>query len=141
MNNSLLTIFPSTVSLVGVIRAKDWGLSVVLIQQLLLNDTHATLLDGAIALWPDLENKIAYAMMESLLVGLQIDAGSRFVDLRAATRRKILHGTGEQWFEVQVPGKGKKAGPRFKFQFKGSTLLSLKPLVCRRRSEQNWNIW
>ena len=85
----------------------------------LLNDTHATLLDGAIALWPDLENKIAYAMMESLLVGLQIDAGSRFVDLRAAKRRKILHGTGEQWFEVQVPGKGKKAGPRFKFQFKG----------------------
>ena len=85
----------------------------------LLNDTHATLLDGAIALWPDLENKIANAMMESLLVGLQIDAGSRFVDLRAATRRKILHGTGEQWFEVQVPGKGKKAGPRFKFQFKG----------------------
>ncbi len=85
----------------------------------LLNDTHATLLDGAIALWPDLENKIANAMMESLLVGLQIDAGSRFVDLRAATRRKILHGTGEQWFEVQVPGKGKKTGSRFKFQFKG----------------------
>ena len=85
----------------------------------LLNDTHATLLDGAIALWPDLSNDIARSMMMSLLDGLQIGEGQRFVDLPATTRRKILHGTADQWFEVQLSGKGKTTGPRFKFQFKG----------------------
>ena len=85
----------------------------------LLNDTHATLLDGAIALWPELSNEMARAMMEALLEGLQINAELRFVDLSAATRRKILHGADEQWFEVHLPGKSKTTGPRFKFQFKG----------------------
>lgn len=85
----------------------------------LLSDTHATLLDGAIALWPDLSNETARAMMESLLEGLQIDSAKRFVDLSATVRRKILHGTGEQWFAVQLPGKGRATGARFKFQFKG----------------------
>ena len=85
----------------------------------LLNDTHATLLDGAIALWPELSNEMARAMMEALLEGLQINAELRFVDLSAATRRKILHGADEQWFEVHLPGRSKSSGPRFKFQFKG----------------------
>ena len=41
----------------------------------------------------------------------------------------------------KFPVKERRQALGLNSSLKGSTLLSLKPLVCRRRSEQNWNIW
>lgn len=83
----------------------------------LLGNTQSTLLGGAVALWPDLQQTMAEAMMRSLMRDLEIDDSTSFDQLTSTQRRSIMHGTGSRWFAVDISmGKRKQS---FKFQFKG----------------------
>jgi excinuclease ABC subunit A len=83
----------------------------------LLGNTQSTLLGGAVALWPDLQQTLATEMMRSLMQDLEIDDNTSFDQLTTAQRRSIMHGTGNHWFAVDHNvGKTKQS---FKFQFKG----------------------
>ncbi|MCE9529253.1 MAG: excinuclease ABC subunit UvrA, partial [Planctomycetales bacterium] len=86
----------------------------------LLRDPKLTLAQGAVGLWPGLENGMSQAMLFSLCAGTGIPSDVPFEQLTHRQRRTILHGSGEQWFDVIPPGaKGKNPKPLFKFQFKG----------------------
>jgi excinuclease ABC subunit A len=111
----------------------------------LLRDAKLTLAEGALALWPNLEHGVSRAMLESLATGTGVPLDVPFEQLNARQRRIILHGTGEQWFEVtpqelrrtkfkiggrttSAPSSGRPANsefctsepaPVFRFQFKG----------------------
>src|SRR5262245_24187784 len=90
----------------------------------LLRDPKLTLDEGVLELWPNLQLPTARAMLESLGRGTGIPLDVPFERLSARHRRLLLHGTGEQWFEVQqskVQGPKSKVKSRigFRFQFKG----------------------
>lgn len=85
----------------------------------LLNDPQATLREGALNLWPDVEQALSIKMLEAIseVVGLPLDLP--FEQLASHWRRTILHGAGETWFEIKPYKVGKQAMPGFKFQYKG----------------------
>ena len=86
----------------------------------LLRDPKLTLADGAIALWPLLDQPIARLMLEALAEATGIPLDTPFDQLGARYRRVIMHGAGDEWIEVKSAGKGKKpARVIFKFQYKG----------------------
>jgi len=84
----------------------------------LLSDPQFTLAEGAIALWPDLDIKLSQQMLQALSEGGGVPLDVPFNKLTARHRRLLLHGAGEQWFEIKS-GKGKSARVLFRFQFKG----------------------
>ena len=86
----------------------------------LIRDPKATLADGALDLWPDLQHPVAERMLQVLAttVGLPLDVPLE--QIAARERRLLLHGTGDQWFTVnQLASKAKasKPKPMFRFQF------------------------
>jgi excinuclease ABC subunit A len=82
----------------------------------LLRDPHATLAQGALALWPSLDHIVARRMLEALADGCGLPLETPFSQLNGRQRRILMHGTGDQWFEV----RSSKSGPSvFRFQFKG----------------------
>jgi excinuclease ABC subunit A len=93
----------------------------------LLRDSKLTLAEGVLDLWPNLQLPIARAMLEALGRGAGIPLDVQFERLSARHRRLILHGTGEQWFDVSLSpralaGRRQEAAAKraaFRFQFKG----------------------
>ncbi|MCI0357254.1 MAG: excinuclease ABC subunit UvrA [Planctomycetaceae bacterium] len=88
----------------------------------LLRDPKLTLAEGALELWPSLQQPIALAMLEALGRGAGIPLDVPFERLNTKQRRLILHGTGEQWFDalpIQNPKSKIQNRPLFRFQFKG----------------------
>lgn len=94
----------------------------------LIDDPKRTLAEGAINLWPDLSRAVSQRMLEALARGTGIPLDVSFEQLTTRHRRIILHGAGEQWFEVfSTPQTKKKtraktkakAVPVFRFQYKG----------------------
>ncbi len=92
----------------------------------LLRDPKSTLAEGAVNLWPNLDNRVSRLMLEAMSqeTGLPLDVP--FDQLNARYRRMIMRGTGEQWFDVCRPVRAdepsqetKAGGPLFRFQFKG----------------------
>ena len=88
---------------------------------ILLRDPKFTLAQGALALWPDLSEPMAQAMLLALSAGTGIPLDVPFEQLGNRQRRVILHGAGEQWFDVLPAGAAgkKKVRPIFRFQYKG----------------------
>ena len=107
----------------------------------LLNDARLSLREGALHIWPSLEKNVSHWMLEAIAGKTGIDLDMPFEQLSPRQRRLIMHGTGDDWFDV-VPGsttrqiKRKRAGakrktsptgdppagqhtPIFRFQFKG----------------------
>ncbi len=82
----------------------------------LLRDPQLTLAQGALALWPNLEHRVSRRMLEALADGCGLPLETPFADLNARQRRLLMHGTGEQWFDVR---SSKSGPPIFRFQFKG----------------------
>ncbi|MGE3313920.1 MAG: excinuclease ABC subunit UvrA, partial [Planctomycetaceae bacterium] len=79
----------------------------------LVSDPHRSLLDGALAAWPDPStNRQFRGMLESLsqVTGLPLDVP--FDQLEAAHRRIVFHGTGERWIPIAK-------GSSVRFQYKG----------------------
>ncbi|MCR4411937.1 MAG: ATP-binding cassette domain-containing protein, partial [Thermoguttaceae bacterium] len=105
----------------------------------LLSDPKRSLAEGAVALWPGVQGQVFARMLEAWCRGTGVPAHVPFEQLGARHRRLILHGTGEQWFDVlpspargreaggeggeptggRRPGEGKKPLPLFRFQYKG----------------------
>ncbi len=87
----------------------------------LLRDPKLTLAEGAVALWPNLEHQVSQLMLKSLSHGTGLPIDKPFEQLDARERRLVMHGTGDQWFDVTPGGKRKRraARPLFRFQFKG----------------------
>ncbi len=86
----------------------------------LIRNRHLTLQDGALLLWPNIHREVSQWMLKALAQGARISPDVPFEELDARQRRRILHGTGEQWFPVYRNGKAKPRQPAlFKFQFKG----------------------
>ena len=106
----------------------------------LLEDPKRTLSEGAVQLWPKLTQAVSRAMLAAFGRGTNIPLEVPFSELDARQRRLILHGTGDQWFEVSgesiaaaagssaSPGKTSVSSGRgaaggapagFRFQFKG----------------------
>ncbi|MDX1944990.1 MAG: excinuclease ABC subunit UvrA, partial [Pirellulaceae bacterium] len=103
----------------------------------LLRDPKLSLAAGALDLWPNLSQPVARAMLEAFGRGADIPLDVPFERLSAKHRRMILHGTGEQWYDVgegsrfKVPSSKSKRKDdsstlnfepgtwNFRFQFKG----------------------
>jgi excinuclease ABC subunit A len=92
----------------------------------LLRDPKLSLAQGAVALWPGASNRLFGLMLESFSGGTGIPIGVPYDQLGGKHRRLIMHGTGEQWFEVGLPAASSIVGktqassrPSFRFQFKG----------------------
>ncbi len=86
----------------------------------LLGDRSLSLAEGVLLLWPSLTQAVAQWMLASLARGTGIPADKPYEQLSARQRRLLLHGTGEQWFEVFANDKrAAGAHPLFRFQFKG----------------------
>ena len=84
----------------------------------LLRDAKLTLREGAVALWPNVQHQVSQWMLQALstLTGLPID--EPFDQLSARHRRIVMHGCGDQWFDVYPAGERTRR-PLFRFQFKG----------------------
>jgi len=87
----------------------------------LLRDPKLTLAEGAVALWPNLEHQVSQLMLQSLSQSAGLPIDKPFDHLDARERRLVMHGTGDQWFDVTPGGKRKRRSvrPLFRFQFKG----------------------
>ncbi len=55
---------------------------------------------GAVALWPNLDHRVSQRMLEALAAGTGVPLDVPFDQLGARHRRLLMHGTGDQWFEV-----------------------------------------
>lgn len=82
----------------------------------LLRDAQATLAQGALALWPNLDHLVSRRMLEALAEGCGLPLETPFSQLNGRQRRMLMHGTGDQWFDVR---SSKTGPPVFRFQFKG----------------------
>jgi excinuclease ABC subunit A len=84
----------------------------------LLRDPKLTLAQGAVGLWPGIDNQIFSAMLAAFSRATGIPADVPFDSLGARHRRLIFHGTGEQWFDVHRAADGGR-DLLFRFQYKG----------------------
>ena len=84
---------------------------------LLLRDSQATLADGAVALWPNIHSPLYRQMLDAFARGTGVPTDVPFDQLGARHRRLIMHGTGDQWFEVR--GEKETQHPVLRFQYKG----------------------
>ncbi len=86
----------------------------------LLRDQQMTLAEGAVNLWPDLDQQLSRLMLDALARRLGIATDIPFDQLNARARRLIFHGAGETWIDVLPPGRTSgKTQPLFRFQYKG----------------------
>lgn len=90
----------------------------------LLHDPKLTLAEGAVALWPKAGNRLFAPMLAALSRGTGIPIQTPFEQLGARHRRLIMHGTGEQWFDVHLEGReergpGRGTLPALRFQYTG----------------------
>ncbi|MEM8736057.1 MAG: excinuclease ABC subunit UvrA, partial [Planctomycetota bacterium] len=89
----------------------------------LLLDSHLSLKDGAIRLWPALGEgsksdhpvtDLASPMLEAFCKAVGIPLTIPVEQLTAGQRRSILHGTGDRWYQTKT-----QKGIEFEFQWKG----------------------
>lgn len=86
----------------------------------LLRDGKRTLAEGALSLWPDLEQPLAVKLTKALSQATGIPLDVPFDHLSQRHRHLLLHGTRDKWMEVfrhDPPKEGEH--PLFRFQFKG----------------------
>lgn len=87
-----------------------------------LRDGKLTLREGALLIWPTLDNEFAQKMLEALSREFGIPQDVPFDDLNARQRRILFHGGGDQWVEVprESAESSDSAGPAaLRFRFKG----------------------
>lgn len=89
----------------------------------LLVESHLSLKEGAIRLWPSLSEtsksdqpvtELAGPMLEAFCKAVGIPMTVPVEQLTSGQRRSILHGTADRWYEVET-----SKGVRFEFQWKG----------------------
>ncbi|MCD4726364.1 MAG: excinuclease ABC subunit UvrA, partial [Pirellulales bacterium] len=103
----------------------------------LLRNPKLTLAQGAVALWPEADNRMFADMLDAFSCGTGVPLDVPFDQLGGHHRRMIFHGTGNLWFDVHkaatvgraknkkrlapalVPGATDGRGFMFRFQYKG----------------------
>ena len=90
----------------------------------LLRDPKLSLAEGAVELWPNLANPVSQLMLATWCRETGVPLDTPFEKLNARMRRLIMHGTGEQWFElrqekVKKTARDLTAPALFRFQYKG----------------------
>src|SRR5690606_10243800 len=86
----------------------------------LIRSRQMTLEQGALLLWPNLHRDVSRWMLQALSHGARIPLDVPLEELDARQRRRLLHGTGEQWFAVRQGGEiGGRKPILFQYQFKG----------------------
>jgi excinuclease ABC subunit A len=84
----------------------------------LVPDQRRSLGQGAVAVWPSLDQTPLFARMIRTMAEVEgIDLDASFDDLEGHHRRIILHGAGETWYDV--PMDAITSDPGFSFQYKG----------------------
>ena len=73
---------------------------------------------GAVALWPNVQHQVSQWMLQALSAGTGLPIDVPFDQLNARHRRIVMHGCGDQWFDVYAAGQ-RTERPLFRFQFKG----------------------
>jgi len=92
---------------------------------MLLDDPKLSLAEGAVALWPSVDGRVFPLMLDAFARRTGIPTDVPFDQLGARHRRLVMHGTGDQWFDVHLPlpaGEGRGKGterPIFRFQYRG----------------------
>ncbi len=86
---------------------------------LLLHDPKLTLAEGAVELWPSATGPLFRLMLDAFSRGTGVPTDVPFEQLGARHRRLIMHGAGEQWFEVREEPAKTKQSSLFRFQYKG----------------------
>ncbi len=69
----------------------------------LLRDPKLTLAEGAVAVWPEAGGRLFRAMLEGFARATGVPLDVPFEQLATKHRRLVMHGTGEQWFDVTLP--------------------------------------
>lgn len=86
----------------------------------LLRDPELTLAEGALAIWPNLDHGVSRLMLEAVSASTGVPIDKPFHELNGRERRIIMHGTGDQWFDVRTKqSRNGKPTILFQFQFKG----------------------
>ncbi len=85
----------------------------------LLRDPKLSLADGAIELWPGVDDALFAAMLDALAAHTGIPTDIPYEQLSARHRRIVLHGSGDDWISVFPKGRKKQGQPVFRFQYKG----------------------
>ena len=87
----------------------------------LLRDGKLSLRQGAVAIWPAVDQQISQWMLDALANQLDLPVDLPFDELPHAARRAVLYGTGETWLDVRPDRKQIKTTPPplFRFQYKG----------------------
>src|SRR5262249_49695517 len=92
----------------------------------LVPDGRLSLREGAVAVWPDFQAIPLFAsMIEALCRAEGVNRDTPFDDLDGRSRRIILHGAGESWYNIgplvrDSDGSGKHfSQDEFSFQYKG----------------------
>ncbi len=88
----------------------------------LLQDPKLTLRNGAVALWPNVANPLSQRMLRALSAGAGLPLDVPYEQLGARHRRMIMHGCGDQWFDVFASDDPTDRSPSnrlFQFQYKG----------------------
>ncbi len=82
--------------------------------KIVIRNPELSLSEGAISLWPDLQQARAQQMLNALCKATGIPADTPFSQLDARHRRLLFYGTGDRWFHVE-----KRKQVQFSFQYKG----------------------
>ena len=95
----------------------------------LIHDPKLTLAQGAVGIWPAVDQLMFAAMLTALSAKLGVPTDVSFEQFSARQRRTILHGSGDEWIDVghavRAAGKtsnaksGTHSVPYFRFQYKG----------------------
>ncbi len=68
----------------------------------LLRDPQSTLAEGAVALWPGAGSRLFPPMLDAFSKATGVPTDVPFDRLAAKHRRLVMHGTGDQWFDVPI---------------------------------------
>ncbi|MCE9547440.1 MAG: excinuclease ABC subunit UvrA [Planctomycetia bacterium] len=89
----------------------------------LIRDPKLSLADGAVRLWPGIDNRLFGPMLTALCEQTGVPADVPFSQLTSRQRRVVLYGCGEQWIDVFPASRAGKARrnepPLMRFQYKG----------------------
>ena len=86
----------------------------------LIADPRRTLVDGAVAAWPDpADNKLFRRMLHAMSRDLGIPLDTPFEKLDPRHQRYILFGAGDRWITLDDGTSGTPARDKVRFQYKG----------------------
>ncbi len=107
----------------------------------LLHDAKLSLSEGAVALWPEISHPISQQMLAALAKRTGVPIDLPYEQLSSRHRRMIMHGTGEQWYDVFAENDTAQSRACSVFNSRGFTPRWKRRRDYRLLSEQGSSIW